>query len=98
MFQVIVLFRGLRLVTSGATEVDNVYERLELDVAALRTALFTAESAALVSCTVSPSAPNLEWNVELRGGFDRDHEAADPLRCPSGGPAATRTPPTSKSA
>lgn len=76
MFKVIVLFRNLRIVTSGVTGASNVYERIDLDSPALRDALLDAESVTLITGTVSPSAPNVEWNIEIVPGLDRDMEAA----------------------
>lgn len=75
--KVISLFQNFRLNTTGVTGAGGVYSYIDLDVPALNGVLIYAEELAIEHLQVGgPASGELEWNIELVPGFDRNNEKA----------------------
>ena len=75
--KVISLFQNFRLNTTGVTGAGGVYSYIDLDVPGLNGVLIYAEELAIEHLQVGgPAAGELEWNIELVPGYDRNNEKA----------------------
>ena len=76
-YRVFSLFDKLRVVTDGATGVNGVYAYVDLNVPGLSQAVLVALALELITLqhgAAGTGGENLEWNVELISGYDRDNE------------------------
>jgi len=73
-YRIFPLFTKLRIATPGTTGAGGVYTYIDLDVQGLSQAVLTADSLELITLQKGANGNDLEWNVELIGGYDRDNE------------------------
>ena len=75
-YRVLSIVAKLRIATTGAAGATGVYNYIDLDVPGLSGLVLVAESVTLITLQKGANAPNIEWNMELIGGYDRDNEVA----------------------
>lgn len=72
---VVSLFQHFRLNTNGVAGSAGVYAYIDLDVPALGRLLILAEELTIVHVqSGGPTGNELEWNIELIPGYDRNNE------------------------